>query len=89
MNTATLATSYGAYARARNLRSWYMRELIRTFMWSMSKAARRAYGRLRRQHRALAMTAALPELDDHMMRDIGLQRGDLADAFRAEWRMRA
>ena len=57
--------------------------------WGMTKAVRRTYRRLRMRRRAFAMTAALPELDDRMPRDSGLQRGDLANAIRDGWRMRA
>jgi uncharacterized protein YjiS (DUF1127 family) len=67
--------------------SRYAGELAASFIWSVTKAVRRVYLRWRRQRRAAAAMTALPDLDDRMLRDIGLRRGDLPEASRDERRI--
>lgn len=82
-------TAHLAYQEIRRLRARWIGDLIASFLWSLSKAARRTWRRLRRARGAALTTDALLELDDRALRDIGLQRRDLGATMRDDWRMTA
>jgi uncharacterized protein YjiS (DUF1127 family) len=70
------ATPVPPPARANRLRA--LGQLVRTAIDAALGTARRVHGRYRQRRRAKAAYDALSQLDDHMLRDLGFARSELA-----------
>ncbi len=77
MSTQTATTSRSEY-----------KPLGSNFLRGVSTVAMRIAGYIQQQRRSRATYMALRNLDDHMLRDIGLTRSDLVDLNSFDWKNR-
>lgn len=69
--------SYELYRSARAHRSLMLGSIIVAAVQAVVAIARRAYVRQRQRHRASATYDVLRRLDDHMLRDMGIDRSEI------------
>jgi len=69
--------SYELRRTARIERAFTLAEIIAETVWAVGAFARRAYARYRQRREANAFYEALRELDDHVLRDLGIDRSEL------------
>jgi uncharacterized protein YjiS (DUF1127 family) len=62
---------------ARIERAFTLAEIIAETVWAVGAFARRAYARYRQRREASAFYEALRQLDDHVLRDLGIDRSEL------------
>lgn len=72
------------YAAARSRRAFVLGEILAAMVDAVAEAARRWIGRYGEHRRAVAARAALAELDDRTLHDIGLDRSEIGSVT-AEW----
>ena len=70
-------TSYELYLAARINRAFTLAEIIAEMVWAVGAFARRAYAGYRQRREASALSDALRQLDDRMLRDLGFDRSEL------------
>jgi len=69
--------SYGWHRAARIDRAFTLAEIIAEMVWAVGAFARRAYARYRQHREASAFYDALRQLDDHVLRDLGIDRSEI------------
>ena len=70
-------TSYELHRAARANRSLMLGDIIIAVFRAAGASARQAYARYRQRQEARATCAALRDLDDRMLRDLGLDRSEI------------
>ena len=63
---------------ARIERAFTLAGIIAEMAWTVGAFARRAYARYRQRREASASYEALRQLDDHVLRDLGIDRSELS-----------
>jgi uncharacterized protein YjiS (DUF1127 family) len=71
-------SSYDLHWEARALRSFALGEVIIAMIRSVVAVVRGVYAHLQQRRQARAIEDALRELDDHTLRDLGFDRGEIA-----------
>jgi uncharacterized protein YjiS (DUF1127 family) len=75
--SAARPTSYEMYHATHNHPSFTLGEIIVAMIQAAGAIARRAYERHRQRREAAATYAALCQLDDRMLRDLGFDRSQI------------
>lgn len=75
---STRPTSYDLYHAARARRSLVLGDLVVSMIRSLGSIARRARARYRQRREARELYDALRHLDDHLLRDLGFHRCEIA-----------
>jgi uncharacterized protein YjiS (DUF1127 family) len=70
-------TSHGMYHAARADRAFVLVEIIVAAIQAIGAIARRAHARHRQRRQARATSDALRRLDDHILRDLGIDRSEI------------
>jgi uncharacterized protein YjiS (DUF1127 family) len=76
--TNLMSLSYELYRAARARRATTVVELVTVAARTVSAAARRAYAAYLQRREATAMCRALRQLDDDILRDLGISRSEIS-----------
>ena len=70
-------SAYELQRTARIERAFTLAEIIAEMVWEVGAFARRAYARYRQRREASTFYDALRQLDDRMLRDLGIDRSEI------------